>query len=300
VLYPQAQRAVAQAAAEPAVSTPGYDVVAHRERARAAAAAEPREDVARVRDLDAAGVPVRSYEPEERRGGVVLHLHGGGFVFNDVEVHDAAARRLANRTGSAVLSVDYRLAPEHPFPAAVDDVDAVLAWLDSDGADAGLTGPLLAHGDSAGANLALVAALRHPDRCAALALVYPFLDPTRAGATHATETAGFVPEDVAWYWDRYAGGDHALFDDPGLAPLRAAKYDGLPPTLVATAEHDPLCSEGEELAARMAADGVQVVATRHLGQVHGFWRHDHVFPAAEPLMLQVAGFWDLARARARG
>jgi len=298
MLYPEARVAVERAGSEPPVSTPGYDLGAHRAAARAAAAAQPREEVAEVADLDAGGVPVRVYRPAEDRagrGGVVLHLHGGGFVFNDVEVHDGAARRLANRTGSAVVSVDYRLAPEHPFPAAVDDVDAVLAWLDTDGAGAGLTGPLLAHGDSAGANLALVAALRHPGRFAAQALIYPFLDPTRALPSHATETAGFVPEDVAWYWEQYAGGDPSRFEDPDLAPLLHTSYAGLPPTLVATAEHDPLCSEGEELASRMAGDGVHVVATRHLGQVHGFWRHDDAFPAAEPLMLQVASFWDLVR-----
>ena len=135
-LFPEARAAVEAAAAETPVWTEGYDIVAARAANRAAALAEPREDVAEVRDLDADGVPVRLYRPEGARPGVVVHLHGGGFVFHDVDVHDAGCRRLANRTGLAVLSVDYRLPPEHRFPAAPDDVDTVVAWLDREAAGA--------------------------------------------------------------------------------------------------------------------------------------------------------------------
>ena len=106
-----------------------------------------------------------------------MHVHGGGFVFHDVEVHDRPCRRLANRLGMAVLSVDYRLAPEHRFPAAPDDVDTVLAWLDARRSRLSRGGPTYVHGDSAGGNLALVAALRHPGRFRAVVLHYPFLDP---------------------------------------------------------------------------------------------------------------------------
>lgn len=297
MLFPEARAAIEHGRGARPIHEPGFDVEARRVADREAAAALPREDVRRVRDLDA-GCPVRLYEPEpppgaQSRPGVIVHVHGGGFVFNDVEVHDGAARRLANRTGRAVLSVDYRLSPEHPYPAAVHDLDAVLAWLDAEAEGLGVAGPVLGHGDSAGANLVLVAALRHPGRFAALALVYPFLDPDRAGETHRTETAGFDPADVVWYWDAYTGGDHGLHADPDVAPLRSERLATLPPTLVTTAEHDPLCWEGEELARRLAEAGVGVVATRALGQLHGYWRHDRVFPAAEPLMRQVAGFLDL-------
>ncbi len=221
---------------------------------------------------------------------MVLHLHGGGFVFNDIDVHDGAARRLANRSLRSVLSVDYRLAPEHPFPAARDDVDAVLSWLDREGASRGLDGPTFAHGDSAGANLALVAALRHPGRFRAVALIYPFLDPTCRFDSHTTETAGFDPLEVEWYWTQYSGGDPRRFDDPDLAPLRSETLWTLPPTFIMTAEHDPLRGEGEHLSRLLAEQGVQVVATRYLGQIHGFWRHEQVFTAAEPLMRQAASF----------
>lgn len=290
MLFPEADAALARAAGEIPVFAPGHDVVLARRQARDLAAGQPREDVASVEDVDARGVPCRIYLPSGVAAGAVVHLHGGGFVLNDVEVHDASARRLANRLGRAVVSVDYRLAPEHPFPAARDDVDSVLAWLDDAGADHGLSGPLMAHGDSAGANLALVAALRHPGRFRALALIYPFLDPTAGFDSHATEVAGFDPREVAWYWTQYAGGDAGRYDDPDLAPLLSDRLGTLPPTIVTTAEHDPLRDEGEHLARLIAEQGVEVVATRYLGQIHGFWRHEQVFSAAEPLMRQVASF----------
>ncbi len=297
-LHPQARRAIRDAEASGAlpVHHPDYDLVSDRARERLEAAAEHREPVAEVEDVDALGVPCRLYvpgrRPDGRVEGLVVHLHGGGFVLNDVEVHDAAARRLALRSGQAVLSVDYRRPPEHRFPAAPDDVDTVMAWLDEQGAARGLDAPTSVHGDSAGANLALVAALAHPGRFAAVVLIYPFLDPTGSTESYATETAGFDPRTAAWFWSQYAASPADL-RDPRLAPLLTpdlrAALARLPPTLVVTAEHDPLRDEGEILARELAEAGVRVTATRYLGQVHGFWRHPAVFDAAEPLMAQVAG-----------
>jgi acetyl esterase len=290
-LFPEARAAVEASAGETPVWTDGYDIEAARAANRAAALAEPREDVAEVRDLDAAGVPVRLYRPDVGRPGVVVHLHGGGFVFHDLDCHDGGCRRLANRTGLAVLSVDYRRPPEHPFPAAPDDVDTVLGWLDREAAALRLDGPAYVHGDSAGGNLALVAALRNAGRFAAAVLIYPFLDPTAGFDSYRTAADGFDPREAAWYWQQYAASPADL-DDPDLAPLRSDRLATLPPTLVVTAEHDPLRDEGEELARRLADEGVAVTATRYLGQVHGFWRHHAVFPAAEQLLRQVAGFLD--------
>jgi acetyl esterase len=292
VLFPDARRAVEAAVGEPEVWE--SDVEASRREARRAAATAPREEVAEVRDVDADGVPCRLYRPAGAAPGVVVHLHGGGFVFHDVEVHDPAARRLANRVGCAVLSVDYRRPPEHRFPAAPDDVDAVLGWLDREGAAQGLAGPAYAHGDSAGGNLALVAALRHPGRFRAVALVYPFLDPTAGFDSYRSAAEAFDPRTARWYWEQYAAAPGDL-EHPDLAPLRSERLGTLPPTLVVTAEHDPLRDEGEHLAARLAEQGVAVVATRYLGQIHGFWRHPEVFHAAEPLMLQVATFLRMHR-----
>jgi acetyl esterase len=294
MLTPHARAALAATADEPRVSDPAFDIAASREQARALAAALPREDVAEVRDVDADGVPCRLYVPEDAGAGVVVLLHGGGFVFHDIDVYDAPARRLANRSGLAVLSVDYRRPPEHPFPAAPDDVDTVLRHLDRHGADLGLQGPAYVHGDSAGANLALVAALRNPGRFRAAVLIYPFLDPAGGEESYRTEAHGMDAAEGEFYWRHYAATD-ADRTHPDLAPLRSDRLATLPPTLVVTAEHDPLRDEGERLAAELAELGVEVVGTRYLGQLHGFWRHDQVFPQAEPLMWQVAGFLRMHR-----
>ena len=288
-LWPEARAAVDAAAADVPVWTEGYDVPAARAANRAAAVTEPREDVAEVVDMDADGVAVRLYRPDGARPGVVVHLHGGGFVFHDVDVHDAGCRRLANRTGLAVLAVDYRLPPEHPFPAAPDDVSTVVRWLDGAAAAYGLEGPSYVHGDSAGGNLALVAALRHPGRFAAAVLIYPFLDPSAGFESYTQTHIGFDPREAAWYWQQYAA-TAADLTDPDLAPLLSDRLGSLPPTLVVTAEHDLLRDEGEQLANRLAQAGVAVTATRYLGQIHGFWRHHTVFPAAEQLLRQTAGF----------
>jgi acetyl esterase len=290
VLHPDSRRALAFAAGDLAVNHPDFDIARARAESRVTAAAERREDVAEVRDLDADGVPCRLYRPDPGDPpGLVLHLHGGGFAFNDVDVHDAAVRRLANRSGLAVLSVDYRRPPEHRFPAAPDDVDTVLRWLGREGAAQGLAVPMFGHGDSAGANLALVAALRNPGRFRGLALIYPFLDPTAGFASYDTAADGFERSEAAWYWQQYAA-TPADLEDPDLAPLRSDRLGSLPPTLVVTAEHDPLRDEGEHLAVRLAEEGVDVVGTRYVGLVHGFWRHSDAFFAAEPLTRQMAGF----------
>ncbi|HET8604920.1 MAG TPA: alpha/beta hydrolase [Marmoricola sp.] len=294
MLHPQSRAALDAAAGEPAVGSADFDLHVAREQQRAVAAEEPREHVAEVRDVDADGVPCRLYRPDGARG-VVLHLHGGGFVLNDVDVHDAACRRLADRCGAAVLSVDYRRPPEHPFPAAPDDVDAALGWLTRVGSSYGLDAEdVVAHGDSAGGNLALVAALRNPGRFRALVLIYPFVDARMRHASYDTEVGGLDRAEAAWYWQQYAARSEDLAH-PHLSPYDAGADDlaALPPTLVVTAEHDPLRDEGEELAGRMVQAGVSVVATRYLGMIHGFWRHPDAFDAAEPLTRQVAGFVDL-------
>ena len=290
VLHPQAWAALrlTDEDGSPPVWDPAFDIEAARRQARAEAARQPREDVAEARDLDADGVRCRLHRPAEADPGVVLHLHGGGFVFHDVDVHDAVTRRLANRTGLAVLSVDYRRPPEHRFPAAPDDVDTVLAWLAREGETLGLGGATYVHGDSAGGNLALVAALRNPGRFRAVALTYPFLDPQGAGESYRTQAHGFDVREAQWYWQQYVGsGD---LTDPDVAPLLSDRLHTLPPTLVVTAEHDPLRDEGELLASRLADLGVVAVGVRFLGQLHAFLRHPDAFDAAEPLMRTISGF----------
>lgn len=291
-LSPQASAAITSASAEPFIGD--IPIAEVRADARATAAASPREDVLEVREVFVGEhqVLVRAYRPVASPTALVLHAHGGGFVFNDVEVHDALARSLANRTGAWVLSVDYRRPPEHRFPAAVEDFDAVVSWLAEEGADQlGLPAgaPVSVHGDSAGGNLALVTALRHPGTFAAVALIYPFLDPQMAGDSWRGALDAFQTDEGAWYWDQYAATPDDL-RNPALAPLQAKNLDSLPPTLVLTAEHDPCRDEGEELARVLSAAGVEVFAIRLLGAVHGFYRHPDAFDVAEPALRSVAGF----------
>lgn len=292
MLYPQARAALAEEEGEPNIVELAGEIASMREAARLEAARGSREEVAEVHDIDANGVRVRLYRPmaAEATLPVILHAHGGGFVFNDVDVHDAAARRFANRSGMAVVSVDYRQPPEHRFPAAVEDMDAVVSWLLEDGRGRGLDATrMAAHGDSAGGNLALAAALRNPGVFKALALIYPFIDAHMRHASYDQAPGLWDRSEARWYWQQYASSP-ADFQNPDFSPYDAPDVSRLPPTLVVSAEHDPLRDEAEQFAARVAEAGVPCVGVRYLGQLHGFWRHTDAYDAAEPLMRQVAGF----------
>jgi acetyl esterase len=264
--------------------------LADRESTRLEAATFPKENVARVEDLDAGGVPARLYLPAgaDLAAEVIVHLHGGGFVFNDVEVHDAPCRRLARRTGRAVLSVDYRLAPEHPFPAAVEDTDRALRW------SAERSARVVAHGDSAGANLAVVGALRNPGLVAALVLVYPFLDPGSSFPSYEMTGGSWDRDEAQWYWQQYVdvAAEPGLLAHPDVAPLRSPDLASLPPTLVLTAEHDIARDEGEHLLARLQDEGVAALGARCLGVPHGFWRRPEFAAANGLVMRQTGAFLD--------
>ncbi|MFP5253625.1 MAG: alpha/beta hydrolase [Actinomycetes bacterium] len=297
-LHPQALRALALWAQGPQVTDPGFgpeQIASRREAAREAAATEHTEPVGAVAEVDADGVPCRLYRPAGVEApGVLVYLHGGGFVFGDLDTHDAQSRRLANRTGLAVLAVDYRRPPEHPFPAAVQDTDTAWAWLLREGEPFGLdlSRPVVL-GDSAGANLALGLALRHPTEVGAVVLVYPFLDPELAAPSYEREDGGGLSRaEARWYWEQYvdAPGDLA---HPDLAPLRsdAARLARLgAPVLVQAAEHDPLVDEDRLLADRLRESGVDVTLSTYPGMVHGFWRHPQLFDAAEEALAEIAAF----------
>ena len=218
--------------------------------------AQPREEVAEVADVDADGVPCRLPSPPPTRSRVVIvHLHGGGFVFNDIDVHDGVCRRLANRARRRVLSIDYRTPPEHRFPAATRT--------STPRSVAGRQGPAgwAIHGDSAGANLALVGALRNPGRFAAVVLIYPFLDPTASFASFDLgEESGFGRAEASWYWEQYAA-SAADYDDPDLAPLRSDRLGELPPTFVATARVRPAARRGGGAGPPIVESGVETVAS---------------------------------------
>lgn len=275
------------------VSAEDYaEVIAGRaEAAEAAEAAaeEPKEPVAEVTDLDADGVPVRLYRPEGA-WGTLLYLHGGGFVFGGLVTHDGFIRRLANRTGWAVLAVDYRLAPEHPYPAAVEDTETAAVWWAREAASFGLTGPTVPIGDSAGAVLAQGLTLRHRGEFRAQILVYPFLDPSCASYDQAIDAPDLDLEACRWFWAMYVA-DPAQTAEVDLDPFQAPSYAGQPNTFVQFAETDVLVPTGRALIERLRGDGVMVIERTYPGVGHGYWRRTDN-DQAEPSLRDIAAFLD--------
>jgi acetyl esterase len=226
----------------------------------------------------------RVYTPSTRALDVVVYLHGGGWTIGGLESHDCACRRLAATGDVKVVAVDYRLAPEHPAPAAVDDAVAALEWVAGAPEELGpVTGAVAAAGDSAGGALAALAALQLRGSDAApdvLGLVYAN---THLGATDGsmvTNAHGFVldADDVEWF-NRQWVPDRSRWSDPDVSPLVVDDLSGLPPTVVVTCELDPLRDQGEELARRLVEAGVTVTARRELGMVHNFLLWDLVAPS---------------------
>jgi acetyl esterase len=250
------------------------------------AALERREDVAAVEDRTIPGpageIPIRIYTPSTADGaaptGLVVFLHGGGFVVGDLDTHDGSARLLANRSGAIVVAVDYRLAPEAPAPAAVDDALAALRWAADHAAELGsTTGKVAVPGDSAGGNLAAVLCQRARDldgpAIAFQSLVYPVTDLTLGHPSMVENGEGYFLTKAAmeWFADHYLGGSELAAKDPIVSPLFVDSCVGLPPAIVVTAEFDPLRDEGEAYAERLRADGVPVEAIRYDGQIHAFF-----------------------------
>ena len=223
----------------------------------------PGEEVGNVEDVELAGVPVRLYTPLEPAGGAISYFHGGGWVVGSIDSFDTACRALANASGATVASVGYRLAPEHPFPAALEDCAAVTRTLDQ---------PVAVAGDSAGGNLAVAVARRLRDQVSAMALIYPVCD---AGLNTPSmrdfkERYGLTAAGLQRYWNLYLDGADGL--QPDASPLRADDLAGLPPTYVLTAEFDVLRDEGEAFAGKLREAGVDVTQRRFDGTIHGFWR----------------------------
>jgi acetyl esterase len=225
--------------------------------------AGPGEEVGAVEDVEVAGVPTRVYTPLDDRGGTVAYFHGGGWVVGSIDSFDTACRALANAAGATVVSVGYRLAPEHPFPAGLEDCAAVARALDA---------PLAVAGDSAGGNLAVGVARRLRDRLAGLALIYPVTD---AGLNTPSmrdfkERYGLTAAGLQRYWNLYLDGADGFQAD--ASPLRAEDLEGLPATYVLTSEFDILRDEGEAFVKKLREAGVDVTHRRFDGTIHGFWR----------------------------
>lgn len=222
-------------------------------------------------------VALRVLVPLERPAGVIVYYHGGGWVVGSIDETDTVARKLAERTSCSVVLVDYRLAPEHRYPVAVDDSWAALQWVGEHLESIAAPGaPLFVAGDSAGGNLAAVMALRARDRggppIASQILIYPVTDADfeRPSYTDPENQLLLTREAMVWFWDHYAP-DHARRLEADASPLRAADLTGLPPAVVLTAEYDVLRDEGEAYAERLREAGVPVDFQRYEGQTHGFF-----------------------------
>lgn len=263
---------------------------AAREMYRAMQPPAPEIEVAGVEDRGIPGpdgeIGIRVYRPAGD-GPFPLHVffHGGGWVIGDLDTHDADCRELCAGAGCVVVAVDYRLAPEHPFPAAPEDCYAATCWAAEHAAELGAKpGPISVGGDSAGGNLAAVVSLLARDRggpeIALQLLVYPVTDAAMDTTSFRTNADGYMltAEGMRWFWDHYC--PVAEREDPRASPLRAASLEGLPPALVMTAEFDPLCDEGEAYARALQAAGVTVDLRRYDGLIHGFFSMARMIPAA--------------------
>jgi acetyl esterase len=232
----------------------------------------PGEDVGEVRDVEVAGsagpIPLRIYRPLEPAGGVVAYFHGGGWAVGSIDSFDTVCRALANASGAIVASVGYRLAPEHPFPTALEECVAATRAL----AERHHEEPVAVAGDSAGGNLAIGVARRLRDEVRAQALVYPVCDAGLNTPSYRDfkERYGLTAEGMRRYWNLYLDGADGL--QPDTSPLRADDLAGLPPTFVLTSEFDVLRDEGEALVEKLRAAGVDLTHRRYDGTIHGFWR----------------------------
>ncbi len=279
---------------------PHVDEVDDPVRAREIQAAMPSapvvDEVASVEDRTIAGpagdLPIRIYQPLEASAtpapGIVF-FHGGGWVVCNLDTHDSACRRLASALGAVVVSVDYRLAPEHPAPAAADDAYAATSWTAANTADLGIDPHrLIVAGDSAGGNLAAVVALMARDlggpALAFQLLLYPVIDSSSTRNDHPSKVenaSGFflTTSQMEWYRNQYVP-DDAAGEHPYVSPHLAASHQGLAPACVITAEMDPLRDEAEAYGRLLEAAGVEVTIHRAPGMFHGFFNMDAALSGA--------------------
>jgi acetyl esterase len=239
-------------------------------------------DMARVEDttipVEGGTIAARILVPDGAVRGVFIYYHGGGWVIGgNVEEYDTLGRKIAARTGCAVVLVDYRLAPEHRYPVAVDDSYAALEWVAAHLDDiAGSQVPIVVGGDSAGGNLSAIVAQRSRDRrgppIAFQALVYPVTDADLDNASYTAEENQLMlsRDSMVWFWDHYLP-DEARRSETDASPLQAKDFAGLPPAIVLTAEYDVLRDEGEAYADRLQEAGVPTDRFRVPGQMHGFF-----------------------------
>lgn len=256
-------------------------------------------DLASIDDVTIPGpggpLLLRIYRPKQAvNRGACLYFHGGGWVLNSVLTHDDFVRRLTDVSGCVCVSVEYRLAPEHRYPAAVDDAYAALQWMAANGAQWDVDGTRLAvAGDSAGGNLAAAVCLMTRDRNGPAirqqVLAYPITDCDFTRPSYFENADGYflTTSQMKWFWDHYCP-DFELRREPYASPIHASTLSGLPPAFIFTAEFDPLRDEGEAYAAALRAAGVPVQFRRFDGMIHAFLRRVTTFDAAREALGEIA------------
>ncbi|MCP3977065.1 MAG: alpha/beta hydrolase [bacterium] len=261
---------------------------------------DPGPEVAKVEDFTVAGpsgvkIPVRIYRPVgfDEPTPPVVYFHGGGWVVGSLDSHDAQARRLANYSGCTLISVDYRLAPEHPFPAAYDDAMAVTRWICRSAEHVGVKpGPVGLCGDSSGGNLAAAAAITARDEglpVGVQVLIYPVLDnrPDLYPSYREFGEGYFLTfRGMKWYLDQYIPAEAR--DDWRAAPMRAGNLSGLAPAMILSVEVDVLRDEAEDYARRLRTYGVPTSLVRYKGMFHGAFGLTHSITAARDMHLDAA------------
>jgi len=251
-----------------------------------AAQKQPGPEMDTVRDIEVEGLPARLYRPRPGPLPLVLYLHAGGWTVGSIASADRLCRRLAVAADAAVLSLEYRLAPEHPWPASVDDAVATMRWIARGPEELDGLRPWGTLGDSAGGTLVTLACQRlrteDPAALPALeALVYANADLTGSHPSmrENAEGGGLDPAAVRWFNSQWVA-DEARWGEEGVSPVAAADLSGMPPSLIVSAEHDPLRDELEAYAERLREAGVEVTARREPGMIHNFLQQDEASPAA--------------------
>lgn len=282
----------------------GLPVAEGRALFNSAFATQPadQEPVARVEDkvipVDGGTIRARLYAPASTAPlPVVVHFHGGGWVIMNIETHDGGCRTLSNKAGCAIVSVEYRKAPEHKAPIPAQDCYAALKWVVANAATLGVDAQRVAvMGDSAGGNLAAVVAQMARDqggpalRCQVL--TYPAVDATMSSPSiKENANAPLLGEaEMTWFWGHYIDGSGLEAKNPAVSPLFAASLSGLPPAFICTAEFDPLRDEGEAYAKKLEAAGVAVEYKRYDGVFHGFALMGKFIPEGRAVMDAEAAF----------
>jgi acetyl esterase len=278
----------AAAAGLPQVWEAPIEVIRRNTQSRPALAGtpEPLFDVSnRFIPGPTADLPIRIYRPSKVTERTIVYFHGGGWVLNFLDIYDASLSRLANKSGSTIISVNYQKAPEHPFPIPFDDCYATLLWVLQNATELAInTKKLGVAGDSAGANLAAAVALKARDNDIAIAfqlLIYPCNDRNFETESYRTNATGYglSTQAMKWFWQQYLQGD-AHNQNPYALPMRAENFSNLAPAIVITAEYDPLLSDGEKYVELLARDGVATSYKRYEGMIHGFFTNMAVTPAA--------------------